>query len=153
MTSSIGNIFRVTGHLCGEFTSEFPTAMQWREGLMFSLTCVWINGWVNNGEAGYLGRHRAHYDVTVMNYPYRSYWLSPFLSVKEVPFICRNKWCRPRQLIHHSINSFPPRQNGCQSGRQHFWMHFHQWKVLYFHQFHWNLFPRIQLVIIQHWFR
>ena len=25
MTSSNGNIFRVTGHLCGEFTGEFPT--------------------------------------------------------------------------------------------------------------------------------
>ena len=29
--------------------------------------CVWINGWVNNGEAGDLRRYRAHYDVTVMN--------------------------------------------------------------------------------------
>ena len=25
MTSSNGNIFRVTGHLCGDFTGEFPT--------------------------------------------------------------------------------------------------------------------------------
>ena len=33
---------------------------------MFSLTCVWINGWVNNREAGDLGRYRAHYDVIVM---------------------------------------------------------------------------------------
>ena len=33
---------------------------------MFSLICVWINGWVNNGEAGDLKRYRAHYDVTVM---------------------------------------------------------------------------------------
>ena len=33
---------------------------------MFSLICVWINGWVNNGEAGDLRRHRAHYVVTVM---------------------------------------------------------------------------------------
>ena len=34
--------------------------------LMFSLIYAWKNGWVNNGEAGDLGRHRAHYDVTVM---------------------------------------------------------------------------------------
>ena len=34
---------------------------------MFSLICVWINGWVNNREAGDLRRHRAHYDVNVMN--------------------------------------------------------------------------------------
>ena len=33
---------------------------------MFSLIFAWINGWVNNREAGYLRRHRAHYDVTVM---------------------------------------------------------------------------------------
>ena len=33
---------------------------------MFSLICAWINGWLNNREAGDLRRHRAHYDVTVM---------------------------------------------------------------------------------------
>ena len=55
MTSSNGNIFRVTGHLC-----------QWCGALMFSLICVWINGWVNNREAGDLRRYRVHYDVTVM---------------------------------------------------------------------------------------
>ena len=33
---------------------------------MFSLICVRINGWVNNGEAGDLRRNRAHYDVIVM---------------------------------------------------------------------------------------
>ena len=34
---------------------------------MFSLTYAWINGWVNNREAGDLRRYIAHYDVTVMN--------------------------------------------------------------------------------------
>ena len=33
---------------------------------MFSLICVWINGWVNSSEAGDLRRHRGHYDVNVM---------------------------------------------------------------------------------------
>ena len=33
---------------------------------MFSLICVWINGWVNNRQAGDLRRHRGHYDVSVM---------------------------------------------------------------------------------------
>ena len=32
----------------------------------FSLIWAWINGRVNNGEAGDLGRHRSHYDVIVM---------------------------------------------------------------------------------------
>ena len=39
---------------------------QWRGALMFSLICAWINGSVNNREAGDLRRYRAHYDVTVM---------------------------------------------------------------------------------------
>ena len=34
--------------------------------LMFSLICVWINGWVNSREVGDLSRHRGHYDVIVM---------------------------------------------------------------------------------------
>ena len=61
VTSSNGNIFRVTGHLCREFgDGEFPAQMasntenvsiwwrhkvQWRTALIFSLICVWINGW------------------------------------------------------------------------------------------------------------
>ena len=52
MTSSKGNIFRVTG--------------QWRGALMFSLICARINDWVNNREAGDLRRYRCHYDVNVM---------------------------------------------------------------------------------------
>ena len=44
-----------------------PHKGQWRGALMFSMICVWINGWVNNGEVGDLRRYRAHYDVTVMN--------------------------------------------------------------------------------------
>ena len=43
-----------------------PHKGQWRGALMFSLICVWINGWVNNREAGDLRRYRAHFDVTVM---------------------------------------------------------------------------------------
>ena len=39
---------------------------QWRGALLFCLIGAWIHGWVNNGEAGDLRRHRAHYDVTVM---------------------------------------------------------------------------------------
>ena len=45
-----------------------PHKGQWRGALMFSLICVWINGWVNNLEAGDLRRHCAHYDVIVMQW-------------------------------------------------------------------------------------
>ena len=34
--------------------------------MMFPLI-AWINGWINNRDAGDLKCHRAHYDVTVMN--------------------------------------------------------------------------------------
>ena len=51
-------------------TGEFPTQGQWRGAVMFSLIYDWINGWVNNCEAGDLRRHHAHYDVTVMNQAY-----------------------------------------------------------------------------------
>ena len=44
-----------------------PHKDQWRGVLIFSLICVWINGWVNNREADDLRRHRAHYDVIVMD--------------------------------------------------------------------------------------
>ena len=65
MTSLNGTIFRVTGHLCGEFTGPWwiPSKGQWRGALIFSLIFVYIK----NGEAGDLRRHRAHYDVIVMN--------------------------------------------------------------------------------------
>ena len=43
-----------------------PHKGQWRGALMFSLICAWINGWVNNREAGDLIRHCVHYDVTVL---------------------------------------------------------------------------------------
>ena len=48
------------------FPVNSPHKGQWRGALMLSLICVWINDWVNNGEAGDLRRYRIHYDVTVM---------------------------------------------------------------------------------------
>ena len=47
-------------------TGEFPHKVQWRGAEIFSLICTWINGWVNNRDAGDLRLHRAHHDVTVM---------------------------------------------------------------------------------------
>ena len=69
MTSSNGNIFRVTGHLCREFTGQrwIPlTKASWRGALTFPLICVWINDWISNGEAGDFRRHRAHYGIIVL---------------------------------------------------------------------------------------
>ena len=58
--------FRVTGHLCREFTGR-----RWIPCTKVSdaeLWCfLWINAWVYNREAGDLRRHCAHYDVIVMD--------------------------------------------------------------------------------------
>ena len=69
MTSSNGNIFRVTGHLCGKFTGHWlipRTKANDAELWCCFFICAWIYGWVNNHDAGDLSRHRVHYDVTVM---------------------------------------------------------------------------------------
>ena len=47
---------------------------QWRGALMFSLIFARINSWVNNGGAGDLRCHCAHYDITVMQW--KSQWLN-----------------------------------------------------------------------------
>ena len=57
---------------------------QWPGALMFSLICVWINGWVNNHEAGELRCYHAHYDVTVMVLDMNS---NKHLDKSQIPFI------------------------------------------------------------------
>ena len=47
----------------GEFPTQRPVT---RSFDIFFFFCVWINGWVNNREAGDLRRCRSHYDVSVM---------------------------------------------------------------------------------------
>ena len=69
MTSSNRNIFRVTGHLCGEITGpgEFPV-----QRLMTRSVDVFFDLRLNkrlsthNRKAGDLRCYRAHYDVAVM---------------------------------------------------------------------------------------
>ena len=61
-----------------------PHKGQWRGALMFSLICVWINGWVNNREAGDLRRYRAHYDITVMETgPNKTKFLEPLTRSRK----------------------------------------------------------------------
>ena len=61
-------LFRVTDHLCGEFTGhrwiprKRPVTRSF--DVFFDLR---PNSWVNNREAGDLRRHRGHHDVSVMN--------------------------------------------------------------------------------------
>ena len=70
-----GDICGVTGPLCWEFTGNF-TGHRWIPRTKASYAelwcildiCAWINGWVNNREAGDLRHHRDHYDVIVMSF-------------------------------------------------------------------------------------
>ena len=53
-------------------TGEFPAQRPVTRSFDGFFICAWINGWVNNHEAGDLESHRTRYDVTVMikSYPY-----------------------------------------------------------------------------------
>ena len=75
ITSSNGNIFRVTGLLCEEFTGKFPSQRPVTRSfdVLFHL-CLNKNGWVNNREADDLTRRRNHHDVTVMLKSYSGRW-------------------------------------------------------------------------------
>ena len=129
MTSSNGNIFRVTGPLCGENNGRrwIPhTKAGDAELWCFFFIFAWINGWVNKREAGDLRRHCAHYDVIVM----RRNWVS---SVK--PCYCPTRSQYPRDILNwhewtlipawiksyihyavwHDITYPFPKFNGCSS--------------------------------------
>ena len=70
MTSSYGNIFGVTAHLCGEFTGDRWIPLTNASDTEFDFFIyAWITGWVSNGEAGDLRRHRSLSDVTEMFLP------------------------------------------------------------------------------------
>ena len=45
---------------------DSPHKGQRRGALIFSLICIWTNGWANKREAGISRRQCTHYDVTVM---------------------------------------------------------------------------------------
>ena len=79
-----------------------------------------------------------------------------------------DQWCviiAALRLIHNArirylyatrllINSSSPGQDGRQFGKRHFQMYFLEMKIYEFWLiFHWNLFPRVELTISQHWFR
>ena len=110
-----------------------PHKGQWRRALMFSLICTWINGWVNNREAGDLRPHHGNdcchellkktRNCIWLNYPY-------------------------------FINSSPPGQNGRHFTNDIFGCIFVNEKfciLISRFKFHWSLFLRVQCTISQHW--
>ena len=110
MTSSNGNIFRVSCHLCGEFTGQrwIPRKKGQRRGaLMFSLICVWINGWVNNREAGDLRRYGVHCDVIVMLFLFKRNSSGGNLSVMWYILNCAGQFVMPTDFLRGRDLSTP----------------------------------------------
>ena len=72
MTSSNGNILRVTGHLWGESTGHRWIPLTTASGV--ELWCfLWsasANGWANNRDAGDLKHYSFHFDVALMLHGY-----------------------------------------------------------------------------------
>ena len=109
MMSSNGNIFCVTGHLCGEFTGTrwIPgTKASDAELWCFLWCCVWINDWVNNREAGDLRRYRTHYVVIVMSRT----WYTAYKNLNEMPGCSPFMWYSARScdvcLLDKHINIY-----------------------------------------------
>ena len=88
---------------------------------MFSLICFWINGWVNNGEAGDLRRHRGHYDVHVMSMcllpPYCSNLMCPFMPRrKKLIILCASECAKSLthwgRVMHIYVTELGHRRSG-----------------------------------------
>ena len=92
MTSSNGNIFRVTGPVWGEFTGHRWIPLKKASDMelwWFFFICAWTNSWVNNRDAGDLRHHRAHYDAAIVF----NYFFSIIFSMKRInSFFTGAKW-------------------------------------------------------------
>ena len=108
---------------------------------MDSLICAWINGWVNNRDAGDLRRHRNHYDVTNTSIHYTATVFRRVIlgQSRGRKFNSSTPWGRDKipaisqTTFSKAFSSM--RMFKCQL------------------KFHWSWFPRAQLIIFQHWSR
>ena len=90
---------------------------QLRRALMFSSISAWTNGWVTNGEAGDLRRHRAHYNVNVMrgkqrqairslsgnrNFPTGSIHKTLYSMILLGTFLWHNSWYNMKTILDFS---------------------------------------------------
>ena len=84
-----------------------PHKGQWRGALLFSLSCTWIKGWVNNHEAGDLRRHYAHYDVTVMISKFTTWQIDVEFSQSAVKHLSRSSHYPLSRRVYRWDSRFP----------------------------------------------
>ena len=85
---------------------DSPHKGQWRGALILPLICVLINGWANNREAGDFRRHRAHYDVIVIDKRSVIPQFDMFL-INLVPcFQARRTFCRASTTSRVKVSSY-----------------------------------------------
>ena len=105
--------------------------------------CVWINSWVNNGDAGDLRCHGIHYDVTVMPWPEITY--------KGLDHV----WPHASFVVCHSVLLTHWRRDKMADISQTTVWNAFSWliKLEFCLGLHWNLFPMFELTIFHDWFR
>ena len=120
ITSSNGNIFRVTGPLCGEFTDEFPS----QRPVMQSFD-VFFDLRLNK-------RLRKQSRGRWLEMPSYSLWRRcndhSWKIFKINTLLVGDLVMKRARTAAVMASTFHPGQNGCHFGRRHFQMHFLEWK-------------------------
>ena len=152
-----------------------PHKGQWRRAFVWSLISPWINGLVNNGEAGDLRRHCVHYDVTVMGVMYHFSSTRDKSGSQSVVTIQRRDRYLWATVLEHALTMASTRDitlgfivlisgkhfrfpfvilRAIQDGNHleaTFQMHFIEWKVFFSLKFQWDMIPSIQLTTRHRW--
>ena len=83
---------------------DSPHKGQWHGALVYSLICAWTNGWANIQDICELRRHRAHYDVTVMEICKN---INRSTTVKLTRWVIKNMFGNKKNLVSNSARSNP----------------------------------------------
>ena len=69
---------------------------------MFSLIYLWINGWVNNREAGVLRRHGTHYEIPGFTIIFKLHTGIKSNEYSDTLHIASDAYCSMKQYIEYS---------------------------------------------------
>ena len=105
MTSSNENISALLALCAGNspVIGEFPSQRPVTRALMFSMICVWTNGWVNNRDTGDLRRNRAHYDATVMSCEIVLNGMPQYPTDDKLTLVDFDVWCHMASPGHNEL--------------------------------------------------